>query len=82
MQLIVQLFCRKIIFAFNKIYNDFHYSLNFILRSIDGIEEWGEATEDVSKVQLEEQELERVNLENYSSGRPKRLTRTPVRYLA
>ena len=48
---------------------------------IDRIEELGEATEDVNQEQMEEQELERVNLENYSSGRPKRLIKHPFRYL-
>ena len=56
--------------------------VNFNGGGIDGIEEWGEATEDVSKVKMEEQELERVNLEDYNSGRPKRLIRRPVRWLA
>ena len=56
--------------------------VNFNGGGIDGIEEWEVATEDVSKVQMEEQELEVLNQEDHSSGRSKRLIRRLVRYLA
>ena len=61
----------------------FFFFINLLaLSHFDRIEELGDATEDVNQEQMEEHELERVNLENYSSGRPKRLIRRPVRYLA